>query len=288
MTIHGLALQEPSYNEPGDGAGGGGNIAPIGTELAGGDTNPNPQDEPLEIDENRLIRVKGSDKPVKFGDHVKGFQSQWTKASQKAAQLERELIAERAGKAELARQIQQRQQGQQGQGQNQQPDLLDALKQLPYLSGEKAAEVIRGIGQEIQQRDRVMLAMAKKFQSMEQTLGKLHGTHVNQNFESKISTWLKDGGYPDGLQNWAKELYLAYEGDDLDQEFPRIMEERWNELNKVMDAKRQAAVATARANKFVPGKGGTSGPSKPLQMDPKANPRKVADELWEAMQGSDT
>src|SRR5690242_20616860 len=44
-----------------------------------------------EVDDDTLIRPKGSDKPIKFSEHVKGFQANYTKAAQRAAQLERQL-----------------------------------------------------------------------------------------------------------------------------------------------------------------------------------------------------
>ena len=77
----------------------------VGTNPAGDTTasqqGPTVYDIP---DDNALIRVKGAKEPVKFGDYSRGFQAQATRAAQEAANLRRELQAERSRREQFERQ----------------------------------------------------------------------------------------------------------------------------------------------------------------------------------------
>lgn len=266
-------------DEPGDGSGGAAAVPAADAQSA----TPVAEPQAIDLDENALIRIKGSNKPVKFGEHVRGFQSQFTKASQKAAELERQL---QARDAQLQRYEQERQRASQ---QGQQPDVFESLRALPYLKGEDAVEIVQSIGQQIQQRDQVLLAALQQMQQMQRVLSGLNDTSTEASFDAKITRFLSEGGYDAGLKNFAKELYVAYEGDDLDQDFPRILKERLDEIQTVLDTQKQAKLRAARGMPFVPGKGGQAGPSKPLTLAPDASPRMIADQLWDQLQaGSGT
>jgi len=270
---------------PPDGGGGDGNAgAP-----QGGATAPAAPAEPsvIDVDENALIRVKGSDKPIKFGEYGRNFQSQFTKASQRAAQLERELQAERQARQ---RYEQERQAAAQRGQANPQDDIFAKLQQLPYVSGEDAVGIVRSIGQQIQQRDQITLALAKELQKVRSVVGTLHETHSGAAFEQKINNFLSQGGFnPDKYRNFAKKLYLAYEpGEELDAEFPQILAAEIEELKRTFEAERTEAVNRARRVPFVPGKGGQAGPSRPLELDPKASAKEIADKLWGTWNESET
>lgn len=269
--------------------------APTGTEPvqssqtatpAGSNNTSNTPAEPsvIDISDDALIRTKGSDKPVKFGDHVRGFQSQFTKASQEAARYKKELEGERnrIKQLEAARQ-------QPAQQTTNQPDVFAALEALPYLDGKQAADVVRSIAAQIGQRDQVLVATLKQIQQLKTIVNELHGNHTNQGFEAKIGKWLQAGGYDAGYADLAKEIYLAYEGDDLDAEFPRIFASRVEQVEKLFDAKRQAKIAANKRVPFVPGKGATVGPSKPLEIKANASSKDIADLLWnQGWDGTDT
>jgi len=233
----------------------------------------------IDLNDDALIRVKGSDKPVKFGDHVRGFQSQFTKASQEAARLKKEL-ADR--EARIQRYEQAQRQAQQNQSQGQQQDVYASLRSLPYLTGQDAVGVVESISGQLQQRDQILLQALKRMQAMEQRLGGLHENHVNQSFDAKINQWLKEGGYPTdpAVTELAKEVYLAYTGDDLDEEFPQIFKNRWDSVTKVFESQRQQKIQANKRQPFIPGKGSTVGPSKPLEIKPDANARDIAEQLW--------
>lgn len=236
-------------------------------------------------DDNVLVRIKGSDKPVKFGEYSRGFQSTATRAAQKAAQLERELAAERQTRAQYERE---RQAWQQNQGQQAQPDVYAQLRQLPYLTGEDAVNVVQNIGQQLQQRDAILLATLRQLQMLSDTVNGLNSTNQDQLFDAKINRFISEGGYPAEAAELAKEIYLAYEGDNLDEEFPQIFASRWEQITRAIDAAKAAKLSAARQTPFVPGKGGRANPSKPFQIDPKLRASETADLLWNALQQGET
>src|SRR3954469_13675397 len=87
---------------------GGESTVPVGTTLAseGSASQNEPQGstqtpEAFELNDDALVRVKGSDQPVKYGEHFRKFQSQFTKASQEAARLRKELDAERQSRQQF-------------------------------------------------------------------------------------------------------------------------------------------------------------------------------------------
>lgn len=296
MTINATTgmgqVQAPLHSEGGDGGSGGsgGGIIPAGTSPGATGGTPSSVAEPsvIDVDDNALIRVKGSDKPVKFGEHVKGFQAQHTRAAQKAAQLEKELVAERQRRSDYERRVQQAT-GQGGNQPNPGNQLLEQLKALPYLSGEQAVGVVEGITQQIKQRDMVTLALVQQIKQMKGVLDGLNQSHVMSGFDSKVNRWVKEANIPAEATEWVKKLYLAYEGDDLDQEFPAILKGEWENLNRLITSQRDAAARKAREDRlFVPGRGGNAGPNKPIQLKGSESPKDLADKLWEQFNESET
>lgn len=268
--------------------------APMGAELAtpsnnSPDTNsqvPNTNSDSqaptaIELKEDSLVRIPGVDKPVKWTDHVRGFQSQATKASQRAAQLERTLQEREAAiqrYEQQQRQIQQQTQGSQG-------DPLAELASAPYVTGAQTAEIVRGLVGELQQRDQFLMGLMQAVKKIQGVVGGLNETHTMSSFDSKINNWLKEGGYSEDYADLAKEIYLAYTGDDLDSEFPQIFKARVEQIEGAIERKRRAAVEAARRAPFVPGKGGEARPSKPLTLNPRNTARQDAEELWEQING---
>jgi hypothetical protein len=268
-------LSTPLYDDFNDGAGGGAGGADIGGGAADSPSEPAVVDIP---GDDALVKYPGTDKPVPF-KNLRNFQAQWTRESQRRAEVERKL-AERD--AQLQRYEQERQaaarQGAAKQGG--QSDVYEALRQLPYLDGEAAVQVVQKIQQDFAARDNILLQMAQRMQAMQRTLGQVNETYTNQGFDSKISRWLSEGNYPQEYSDLAKEIYLAYEGDDLDYEFPRIFAERVEQIEKAFEARRNAKVQAQRQNRFVPGKGGVAGPSKPLTFKGGESAKEIADALF--------
>lgn len=264
---------------PGDGGGGGGTSGAGGDgggggNNAAGDGGSNAAPTVYDVADDTPIRIKGAKEPVKFGEHVKGLQSQFTKASQRAAQLEREFAAY---KQQIAQQQQQQRQPQQP---NQSDPLLDKLAALPYITGQDSVEMVRNIADQIKQRDMVLLSALQQMKQMQAVVQSLNQNHASQSFDAKITKWVSDGGYPPEAADLAKEVYLAYEGDDLDTEFPTIFANRWQQLLKLTEAIRQQKINAGKRPPFVPGKGGQAAPSKPLEIKANTSSKQLADELF--------
>jgi hypothetical protein len=257
-----------------------------GNDLAGQSTDSQQEPQIYDLpDENALVRVKGSDKPVKYSEIGRNFQAQWTKEAQRRAQLERELQTEREQRQRFE---QERQRA--GQNQNQ-PDPLASLRERPYLTGEEAATVVQGIVEQVKERDKYIGALYKKLQEVEKRFGGMYESHTNSAFDSKINKWVSELGYDpqaEGVSDIAKEIYLAYEGNDLDQEFPQIFANRMKQIESFFEARKKSQLEKARRQPFIPGRGGQAGPSSPIQLKPNASPREIADMLWNGGDGSGT
>lgn len=273
-------IHTPLYEAFDEGGGGGG-------DLGGGDGSASPSDGadagPAVVsipDDNALVSYPGAKEPVPF-KNLRSFQSQWTKEAQRRAQIEKELEQERTLRQRYESQAQQAQRTSQGA---QQQDVLGALRQLPYLDGEAAAQVVQGIEHNFRQRDQMLMGMANVIKQLQARVGGMYETHTNSSFDAKISKWLTDGGYPQEYSDLAKEIYLAYEGDDLDSEFPNIFAERVGQIEKAFEARRAAKLAASRRNVFVPGKGGVAGPSKPGGFKGNESAKEIADSLWSSIQ----
>lgn len=259
-----------------DGGGGGGEGT--GSEGVAADTSA----EPAVVDipgDDALVKYPGAEKPVKFKE-IRNFQAQWTREAQRRAEIERKL---QEREAQIQRYEQERQRAARQPQQSGQPDVFEALRQLPYLDGETAVGVVQGIQREIAMRDQAMLMMAQQMRKMQQQFGSIHENHSNAAFDAKINKWLTEGGYPQEYADLAKEVYLAYEGDDLDYEFPQIFAERVSQIEKAIEAKRAREIAAQRQNRFVPGKGGQVGPSKPLTFKGNESPKEITDALFSLM-----
>jgi hypothetical protein len=270
------------YDAPDSGGGGGdsgGDTSGSFDSGGGGSPEPAVPDIP-EVDDNYTFRLKGQDKPIKLSEYRAGFQSQATKASQEAARLRQEVAQykQREAQAEQQRQAQARQAA--GQGQD---NFLASLEQLPYLDGPHAKQVIDRIYGELRQRDQITIAALQELQKMRQTVSSLNEAHVGATFDSKISRWLQEGGYPDNpaAKKFAQILYLAHEGQDLDQEFPQLLKQHWGEFQSLIESERAAKVAANRKPPFLPGRGGATGPTKPIQLDPRLTSHQVADQLFD-------
>lgn len=264
-------------------------------EAEGQDTNP----EPIELSDDSFVRVPGVDKPVKFGEHYRGLQSQFTKTSQEAARLRAEHEKAQALLQERERRIADYERRFNGGGQAPPPnpfsELSNKLKALPYLKGEEAAEMVQQIvggfgqvGQALQQRDQVIGLLYQKIQQLEQGVNSYSGERAEQEFGTKIQRFVSETGLPAEAVDFAKKLYLAYEGDDLDAEFPGILKNEWETMERLYEAQRRKRIDDARRAPFVPGKGGNGRPSAPLSSRlATASPAETADALWDMMQAGE-
>ena len=291
----GSSSQPGGVQGGGQSSGGGGSLGVNNPNLAGSSGAPSI----VELSEDSMVKLPGAKDPVRYGDHYRTFQSEFTKRAQEASRLKQEAQQLRQQLQEHQRRLQQ---GQQQQGQGQQPpsataklgELANSLKSLTYLSGQDAARVVEHLtqqfaGQEaaLQRRDLAIGLMFKELKKMGGTLNQLHSSHTSTEFESKITKFAKDGGIPDRLLPRVKELYLAYEGEDLDQEFPQILKGWYDDVQGAFRDNERKRVEDARRQPFVPGKGGNGTPSKPLANFARSSAREIADAVWPGMVDGD-
>lgn len=248
----------------------------------------------IDLTDDSLVRVNGQGDPVKYGDFSKRQQADYTrKTQQHAAQVakERQAIAsERARLEGIAASLVSRQtQNQPGQGQ--QDPFLTELGNAEFIDGKTAVKLVQAlqqggfapIQQAIQERDKVITSLYQHVVRLSNQMKDMGNRFGTQDFDGKINRWLKDGGYPAEAADLAKEVYLAYEGDDLDNEFPTIFQNRWNQIQSIIENQRKAKVEAARRAPMLPGRGGNGSASKPIGLKGNETPKQAADLLWESL-----
>ena len=226
-----------------------------------------------DLNDDTPIRIKGQKEPVKFGDWYKGLRSSQTKEAQKAAELERKYGELEGGHKSLKQQYDSLLAAvQKARETGDKTDALAELRALQYIDGGMAARIVEAVQQRIQQtdagfqeRDKAIVFLGRQLAGVMKQLEGYNSRTQQQDFQSKIGSFLKQGGYGDEYRDFAQELYLAYEGEDLDEEFPNILKNRIGQLERAMKAREAKAQADRRKNLFIPGKD-TNGasPSGPL------------------------
>ncbi len=262
----------------------------------------------MDISDDTLVRIPGQDQPVKYGELYKRLQGDYTKKTQTLAQQKaqydkdvaafntRKQAEENTLKQTAAALLARGQGGQQGQQGGQ--DFLTQLASRPYLDGATAAQIVRSIQQEgfgsvvkaIQDRDTIIQNFHQRLGSMQQVLDQLSGAHTETAVGQRLQGWMQQADIPEEAIEFAKDMYSAYEGDDLDNEFPQILADRWNQLQQINAKRRQSQVDAARSGPFpLPGRGGNGTPSRALPtFKGNENAREMADTLWEQLHPSQT
>lgn len=246
----------------------------------------------LELKDDSVVRIPGVDKEVKFGEHFRGLQSQFTKASQKAAKFERDLQEARQAikdREDRLMAFERMSRGDRTPPKDPAQDLLAAIKSRQVLSGEEAAAVMEHFLQRansfqpaLQHRDQAMLMLGQEIAKLKSQLSSVNAERADVSFNRKISGWLKELDLPDEAADLAAEIYLAYEGEDLDSEFPDLLRKRWESVEKLVRARDRARRESARSKPFVPGKGGNGAASKPINTA-NMSPKQITDEIWESL-----
>lgn len=246
-----------------------------------------------EIKADGLYRIPGQAKPVKWDDYSKGLQGTLTKATQEAARLRAENAKYQKERQDYENRLNEYQRQQRlaeiNKAKGSDAELVSTLRNLPYLKGDEAAYVVEGLYKKLgdyqgalEQRDFITLKLAETIKDLRSQVNTLMQTHSGGVFENKISGFLKDLNLSDDsvAGQLAKEIYLAYEGDDLDSEFPQIFQDRWNSLEENFAKRQKAKVEAARKAPFVPGRGGVGNPSRPLQASGKETAQEIAEKMW--------
>ncbi len=256
---------------------------------------PDSAPQPLKLSNDSLIQIEGQEKPVKFSDYTRGFQSTATKAAQERARLAEkysQLEATLKEREEAIRRYEAAQRQSQVQpGQTQPDELIQAIESLQYLDGPAAGRMLKAIRAEIGkvsnsfgQRDQAIALLYQQLMSMKEQVGQLSGRTKQADFDSKIKGVVNELGYGEEYEDLAKEIYLAYEGDDLDSEFPEILRKRVEQIETAIRKRDKAKVEQSRTRPFTPGRGGIGQASKPLDLRGKTA-AEIADIVYSQIEG---
>ncbi len=232
---------------------------------------------PVVLSDDALVTWEGAKEPVPFKS-IRGYQSQFTKTSQKMAKIEK-AYQEAVKRNQQLEQAIGSARSTQPQSQNQPVDPFAKLRTLPYLTGEEAVETVQAITKEIQTRDRILQLMAHKLAELEQGYGNLNRTNTNQSFDKKLKKWVEGIGLDaeEDMED-ARIFYLAHEWDDED-EFPELYKAHIDKRNKAEQRRAQARKEAAKMKPFVPGRGGLTATTRQVDFAGKSAAEQ-ADELW--------
>jgi hypothetical protein len=257
--------------------------------------------QPTEISDDTMVRVPGQTEPVKYGDLSKRLQADYTKKAQEVGALRKAFDGERSTweatrtqqesyLKNVASQLLAAQNQRASAGKNP----LDAIRALPYVDGATAASMMEniqahGIGpvvKAIEQRDEVIMLLYGQIQQIQQSLKTLNGDRSISSFEGKIGNWMQSRNLGPEMKDFVKELYMAYEGDDLDEEFGKeggILDRRLTQLSTYHQSQQKQRVEQARPFQ-LPGKGGNATPGRKAPgLSGRERPAEVADMLWDSI-----
>lgn len=277
---------------------------PLGTELSGGEaTSVAEAPTPIDIGDDTLVRIPGQEEPVKYGELYKRQQADYTRKTQQHAkavadwqrQRGQQEAQARSREAELKQLTATLLQHQQAGNPNSPQNAMAQLAARPYVDGRTFAQTLqeirdKGFGtvaQAIKERDSRVEAMGAQINELSKLVQRVQGTHVNSQFDGKITKWLGDLGLPPEAADFAKEVYLAYEGDDLDEQFPDILKNRWDQISNLQNKARQAKVQAAKSSIF-PTQGGQGVAGETLGLKGNESAKQTADKLWDLMQADDS
>lgn len=258
----------------------------------------NAEPTPIELKEDSLVKLPGSDKPVKYVEWFRDYQGRYTKATQESSTLKRQLAQIEAQRQQDQAELQRlRASGQQPVNR---PDpratMRDRLSKLQYLNGEEAAQLYEDLHSQFEQRDQALQTrdmalrvIAMKVSEALSRIDELSQRNTSTDLKGKIAKFKSELGLPDGTEEFLEDLYSAYEGEDLDTEFPNIVKARWEQVTSAIRALDKAKVEQAKKARFVPGRGGTLSPSKPIDVS-DMDAREAADFFWKQMhdEGNET
>lgn len=259
---------------------------------------------PVTLSDDTLVTWGGAKEPVKYGDLSRRLQAEYTRRQQAASKLQKQLEAERKTFQNEQRQERARleqlaasmlaQRGGQGGGQG---EWLKQLASKEYLSGADAAQLFGAIQQQgfgsvtkaFEQRDAIIKTMYNVVMQQQAAIRQLTGRTSQADLDNKLTGFVKSAGYdPEDYNEFARELYHAYEGEDLDNEFPEILKRRISQVQAALEKQKRAKVEAARKPSFpIPGKGG-QGMGKPGGLSGRESSKQTADALWAMLEGENS
>lgn len=310
MKIGFYSITEPLYDAMDTGGGGGSLLSDGSTSTDGqaapgfGSSNDDGGGNAIELSDDTLIRVKGSDKPVKYSEYIKnGFvaKSDFTRAQQAKAQ---EAQAARQQLAEAQTRLTAFEQRQQGNAQPQANPIGDLVKSLegkPYLSGSEAAGLVKQVWEggvmklagAITQRDEVIKLLYNRVMQIDKGVTGLRGQSQEQGLQARFAQVKSELNLPNTpeVDEFIQDVYYSHEGEDLDAELPNMVRARWTALQNLIRTESQKQVRNARTSVLAPGgaRGGNATPSNGLRnKTSRMDARQLADEMWPLLGGPNT
>jgi chromosome segregation ATPase len=229
------------------------------------------------------VQAEYTKKTQALADERKQWEAQRAEATQQLQQYAQQLQQQ-----QYARQAAQQQASSQQQGQQSQSTMLDQLRQMPYLDGATAAQLmermvnegINPLNQALQQRDQALAQVRKDYAALRDTVGKGHNKQAEADLESRFVQLREETGLPDDavINELLKDVYYSFEGGDWDQKFPDEARNRIEGLRKVFRNMDRQAAKKAKTSPF-PSKGGESSLTSGKTGGYKT-PKERTDELW--------
>jgi uncharacterized phage infection (PIP) family protein YhgE len=224
-------------------------------------------------------------------------QAEYTRKTQALADERKQWDAQRDKQTQqlqqYAQQMQQQQYAQQAQqqaqqGQQSQQTMLDQLRQMPYLDGATAAQLmermvnegINPLNKAIQNRDVALAQLHKQYKALQSNVGETRGAQAQKDLDSRFMKIREEQGLPDAevIKEVMQDIYLSHEGDSLDSEFPAMMRNRWEAIQKAVRDSDRAAAKKAKNSPF-PSRGGEVSPTSGKTGGYKT-PEERTNELW--------
>jgi hypothetical protein len=236
------------------------------------------------------------------GSWPKEAQAEFTKKTQALADERKNWDGQRTQQQQqlqqYAQQLQQQQYAHKAaqqyapqQSQQPQSSMLDQLRQMPYLDGNTAAQLmerivnegINPLHQTIKQRDQALGQAYKDLKDLRDVVGRGQGKQAEKDLESRFVQLRQDNGLPDeeAVNELLRDVYYSHEGDDLNEKYPEMARGRIDGLRKVFrDMDRREAIKAKKSS--FPSKGGESSLTSGKTGGYKS-PADRADELWPMM-----
>jgi exonuclease SbcC len=232
------------------------------------------------------------------GAWPKDAQAEFTKKSQTLADERRQFEGQRQQWQQQQQYLQQQQQMQQQQAQTQQrtqgqqqqqTQLLDQLREMSYLDGPTAAQVIErliteGINplhQAIQKRDQALTQMYQEHKALRDQMGTQTTKVAQSDLDQRFAKARADHALPDEpwVNEYLQDVYYSHEGTGLNDQYGTMVQGRLEAMRKGMRELDRQAATKAKATSPFPTKGGevaiTDGKTGGYK-----TPQDRANELW--------
>lgn len=261
--------------------------------------------KPSTYDPEMLLEgVPGEKAPIKAKDLYNRLRAGVTKTEQQfkkereAFEAERqkyqaETRAERQRLEQIAATLMSQQQGREA------PDeFLAELSGKQYLDGMTGAKLVQYLRKQtateraqlvehINKQNQVIVAIVGKLKELGGHVTEFHSTAEQTRQQKQIDAALKAAGLDDDARDLASELLAAYEGDDLEVEFPNLLKGRWNQIEAAIRNRDKAKVARLKQPSAFAARGGDGAAARGAKFTGKESAREMADKLWSEMEGTE-